>query len=295
MIVKELFPGYIQYLKDKGRSDSTLSERTHLLEAVIEHAVGDIDLRILQEFDSALVEREARKRGPSAPCRSIVTFRQLLKYAVKSGYKLNFDWRDIEVPKLAQKPVYFFSKEEIETIRNAFDWKYARDRRQHALFELTIHTGLRLFEALKIDRFKDIDWINEEIEIVGKGGKIRKVYIHGCSDILRKYLATRTDDHPVLFMSRNGNPLSKNTAKSYMRHFKKRLKIQNLDFTFISRMGYHIGRKTFAMILLKSKKLTLKEVQMLGGWQSERTLLKYYAAAQQEDCKKLHKEVMEKV
>jgi len=85
-----------------------------------------------------------------------------------------------------------FSEMEIERIRAA-----CKTKRESALVELLLSTGLRIFEAAKLLR-KDV--LTEEINIIGKGEKPRTVYLNAKAQLaLSAYLQERSDKNPYLF------------------------------------------------------------------------------------------------
>ena len=85
-----------------------------------------------------------------------------------------------------------FSDMEVEKIRAA-----CRTKRETAVVEVLLSTGLRVFECGKVR----IDEINEDqIEVIGKGEKPRTVYLNAKAQIaIASYLAERKDKNPYLF------------------------------------------------------------------------------------------------
>ncbi len=99
----------------------------------------------------------------------------------------------IKTPKRVRKPL---SHEELEKVRIA-----CKTERERALVEFFYSTGCRLDEVYKLNR-DDISWRNESCMVIGKGDKEREVYLNGKSKVhLQKYLVSRKDDNPALFVS----------------------------------------------------------------------------------------------
>lgn len=102
----------------------------------------------------------------------------------------------IKVPKLIKKP--YTAEERLKLTRAA---KRIRDM---AIMEVLYSTAGRLGEILALNR-KDIKFIGNKAEIIiyGQKGKAeRKVFLTEQSVYyLKKYLQTRTDDNPALFVS----------------------------------------------------------------------------------------------
>lgn len=118
-------------------------------------------------------------------------------WATDEGY-INRDpsrrLKKVKVPQMLKKP---YTAEEREHLKDI-----ARTERDVAIMELLYSTAGRIGEVVAINR-DDVDFSNREIVIYGqKGKKERKVYLtEGCMYHLKKYLASRTDNNPALFVS----------------------------------------------------------------------------------------------
>lgn len=283
MKLKDYFESYIEYLKDKGYSELTITEHRRFLLGALSHSVSNIFIHRLHLTDTAKVIKAGRDHGEYGSQRAVICYRQLLKYLKESGQRLNFDWRDIEVPRVPQGPVEFLTKEELSLIRDSLP-DTAAGLRTRALMELLIDTGMRISEAISINR-TDIDWDKREIQVINIKTKERElVYLTDRSiDWLKKYLSIRRDDHPALFLSGRGRLLSV-TARNYLRTHTKDLGIKK-------HIKHHIFRKTFVTYLIQHN-VDIKSVQTLARHKSERTTLRYYAGISKERAKKLHQGVM---
>lgn len=86
--------------------------------------------------------------------------------------------------------------------------------------ELLYSTAGRIGEVVAINR-NDVDFYRKEIVIWGqKGKKERTVYLtDGCIYHLKKYLDSRTDDNPALFVSlrKPYNRIGKNGIEAMLR------------------------------------------------------------------------------
>lgn len=117
-------------------------------------------------------------------------------WATDEGYinrDLSRRLKKVKVPRKLMKP---YTAEEREHLKDI-----AKTERDVAIMELLYSTAGRIGEVVAINR-EDIDFINREIVIYGqKGKKERKVYLtEGCMYHLKKYLASRKDDNPALFV-----------------------------------------------------------------------------------------------
>lgn len=98
----------------------------------------------------------------------------------------------IKTDKTIKQP---FSDEEMEILRDN-----CKNERESAITEILYSSGMRVGELAGLDR-DDIDWQNGCAIVFGKGSKEREVYFTVRSQMaLKKYLDTRHDDDPALFI-----------------------------------------------------------------------------------------------
>lgn len=100
----------------------------------------------------------------------------------------------VKVPKMIKRP---YTAEEREHLRCM-----AKTERDLAIMEVLYSTAGRIGEVISLNR-DDINFYGREVIIYGqKGKKERKVYLTDeCVYHLKKYLETREDDNPALFVS----------------------------------------------------------------------------------------------
>ena len=120
--------------------------------------------------------------------------------------------KKIKVPRMIKKP---FTQAEMEHLRCN-----AECQRDIAIMAFLYSTAARIGEVVRLNR-KDIDWGNKEVIIYGeKGKKERRVYLtDDCAYHLHKYLLSRDDTNPALFVS-NKRPhtrLGKQAIQSMLR------------------------------------------------------------------------------
>lgn len=101
--------------------------------------------------------------------------------------------KEIKGKKQVRTPL---TEEEIEQLRNAAT---VRDR---AIIEVLLSTGCRISELTGLSR-KDVDFRSGKAKVLGKGNKERWVYFNRKAAMyLEKYLNTRTDNEPALFVQK---------------------------------------------------------------------------------------------
>jgi integrase/recombinase XerD len=285
--VQELYSEYLDFMVQDDNNPKTVREHRRFLEGPIKAAVGNIEIESLRIVDVARIKQAAKDRGAHGPERALVTFRQLTKFARGQGFNLLFDWRDIELPKLAKKLNEYLTPEEIDKIRNALDTTTHAGLRHRALLETLLDTGMRIGEACVLKK-EDIDWQLQEAIIKNvKTDEMQKVFFTDRSlEWIKRYIDSRKDDMPWVFISGRGH-LLETTSRNYMRTHLKNLGIKK-------HIKHHIFRKTFATVLIQGG-ADITAVGDLCRHRSPRTTLEYYAAVNKERSKDIHRKVMNKM
>ncbi len=285
MRLRQYFEPYLRHAERMGLAPRSLYHAQNHFKYTIGPTVGDRELRSLKPNDASHIIERAALRGRSAPARAIIVLRALLKYIGGEGIKTPFHYSTLKVPRLPEKEIEYLTKEERKIIRDtiplSFPWVRFR-----AMFELGLHTGLRIGEMLNI-RIGDIDWINHEIKIYSQKAKqYQTVYTYGSEEEISRYLGQRTDECPYLFATKEGKKIKFNCARTQMIEMRRKLKDK-----IKKHLHWHILRKTFCTELLLNK-TDIKSVQHLARHRSERTTLRHYAAVNKTHCKVEHQRVM---
>ena len=169
-----------------------------------------------------------------------------------------------------------YSDEFLEIMRDN-----AESIRDLAMIDLLASTGIRVGELVLINRV-DVDFVNRECIVLGKGNKQRKVYFDARTKIhLQRYLSERTDDNPALFVTLN-KPYSRLQIKGV------EVRLQRLGRKLgLIRVHPHKFRRTLATMAI-DKGMPIEQVQQLLGHESVDTTLQY-AMVNQNNVKVSHR------
>ena len=169
-----------------------------------------------------------------------------------------------------------YSDEALELMRD-----HSECVRDLAIIDMLASTGMRVGELVKLDR-SDIDFANRECVVLGKGNKQRKVYFDARTKIhLQRYLNSRTDDNPALFVTlqRPYNRLQISGVEIRLRRLGEKLNL--------NKVHPHKFRRTLATMAI-DKGMPIEQVQQLLGHQSVDTTLQY-AMVNQSNVKQSHR------
>ena len=153
--------------------------------------------------------------------------------------------------------------------------------RDLAMIDMLASTGMRVGELVRLN-IKDIDFENRECVVFGKGSKERPVYFDARTKIhLKKYLASRTDDNPALFVSLLSphNRLEISGVEVRLRKLGRRLGI--------TKVHPHKFRRTLATRAI-DKGMPIEQVQQLLGHAKIDTTM-HYAMVSQNNVKISHR------
>lgn len=169
-----------------------------------------------------------------------------------------------------------YSDEFLEIMRDN-----AESIRDLAMIDLLASTGIRVGELVLINR-TDVDFVNRECIVLGKGNKQRKVYFDARTKIhLQRYLSERTDDNPALFVT-----LNKPHSRLQIKGVEVRLQRLGRKLGLI-RVHPHKFRRTLATMAI-DKGMPIEQVQQLLGHESVDTTLQY-AMVNQNNVKVSHR------
>lgn len=166
------------------------------------------------------------------------------------------------------------SEEEIEKLRDV-----CGNLRDLAILDLLYSSGMRIGELVNLNR-RDINLDDLECVVFGKGGKERRAYFDAkTKHDLEKYLASRDDDDPALFVSLDSPHVR-------LAHGRIEQIFRLLGRSIGIRVHPHKFRRSMATRAL-NKGMPIEQVQkLLGHNQLDTTLI--YAQVSQDNVKSAH-------
>lgn len=179
----------------------------------------------------------------------------------------------IKTEKIVKETI---SDEAIETLRDS-----CTCLRDLAMIDLLYSTGIRVGELVKLN-VADINFEERECVVFGKGNKERRVYFDAKAKLhIIKYLESRTDNNPALFVTLD-SPYS-------------RLKISGVEIRIrelgrknnFGRIHPHKFRRTMATRAI-DKGMPIEQVQKILGHSQIDTTMEY-AIVNQNNVKNAHR------
>ena len=215
--------------------------------------------------DLAAYVAQLRADGMAATtiARRLAAIRSLFRHQVLVGARDDNPAAQVELPKRRRALPRTLSPGEVERILDAAMGTTPRAMRDRALVELLYGGGLRVSEAVGLDK-NSIDLENRFVRCIGKGNKERVVPIgREAVNALRRYLAhgrAHLDRHHrmELFLNARGGPLTRAGVFLILRKLAEKAGLE------AGRVHPHLLRHSFATHLLEGG-ADLRAVQEMLG------------------------------
>ena len=268
---------FIAAKRIEGCSEKTLTYYRKTIEAMTA-GIGKTPQQITtddirQYLTAYQVQRKSSKVTIDNIRRILATFYSWLEdedYIVKSPV------RRIHKVKTAKVIKDTYTDEALELMRDN-----CGTLRDLAIIDLLASSGMRVGEMVALNR-DDINFIERECVVFGKGSKQRLVYFDARTKIhLQNYLDSRTDSDPALFVTLRApfQRLQIGGVEARLRELGKRL--------LIPKVHPHKFRRTLATSAI-DKGMPIEQVQQLLGHQKIDTTM-HYAMVKQQNVKLAHR------
>jgi len=229
--------------------------------------VENIDLSLVRDYRLYLSRlREPRSLKPITQSYHIIALRSFLKWLAKNDYRV-ISPEKIDLPKAVSRSLKFLDADQIQRLVNQPTLSSPQGLRDKAILETLFSTGLRVSELVGLNR-DQIDLKRREFGVIGKGGRARVIFLSTrAADWLDRYLKSRKDDWPPLFIRYSGKVdqtkkgekmrLTVRSVQRIVRKYTKKAKLPVMATT-------HTLRHSFATDLL-IQGADLRSVQEMLG------------------------------
>ena len=274
---RDAVDAFIVAKRIEGCSEKTLTYYRKTIEAMLS-GIGKTPQQITTDdlrkyLTSYQVQRKSSKVTIDNIRRILSSFFSWLEdedFIVKSPV------RRIHKIKTAKVIKDTYTDEALEQMRDS-----CTTARDLAIIDLLASSGMRVGEMVTLNR-DDINFIERECVVFGKGNKERLVYFDARTKIhLQNYLESRTDDNPALFVSLKApyERLMIGGVETRLRELGKRLNLPKVH--------PHKFRRTLATTAI-DKGMPIEQVQQLLGHQKIDTTM-HYAMVKQQNVKLAHR------
>ena len=216
-----------------------------------------------EQIEAWLAELRARGQAPSSVARRAAAARSFYRHLVALGQRADNPAAEIDLPRRRRRLPRSLSLGEVERLIDAANGTTPRSFRDRALVELLYGAGLRVSEAVGLER-GGVDLEGRTVRCVGKGDKERVVPLGSQAvEALRRYLARGRPYldrrlRPELFLNAQGGPLTRGGAFLILRRLAAKAGLDP------ERIHPHLLRHSFATHLLEGG-ADLRSVQEMLG------------------------------
>ena len=268
-IIKKNFFEFLEY--DKGYSRKTIESYSRDIKKfevyIEEFSINFKQLSKENIFDFHL--DLSKSIGPRSFSRILSSLRTFYKYLFSEKIINDVVLNSIQTypsPKFKKSVPSFLSEKKIYEVIDKIDLSKKKEfikMRDKAIIMLFFTSGLRLEEMTNLI-FRDIDFANNSIKILGKGGKERfSKFDNFTKDLIIRYLK-KIEKYPLLKSNIHNNLFVDKDNKSLTRDNIQYIVMNNLKGLSLSSFGPHTLRHSFATHLL-NKGVGISAIQSLLG------------------------------
>ncbi len=216
-----------------------------------------------EDLQSWLAEQRAAGRAATTIARRTAAVRSFYRHQLLLGTRDDNPAAALDLPRRTRKLPRTLSPGEAERLIDAANGVRPRDLRDKALVELLYGAGLRVSEAVGLER-TGVDLDARLVRTIGKGGKERIVPIgRAAVDALRRYISRGRPfldkrHRPELFLNARGGGLTRAGAFLILRGLAAKAGLEP------ERVHPHLLRHSFATHLLEGG-ADLRSVQEMLG------------------------------
>jgi site-specific recombinase XerD len=273
MTIDEAFILFLAYGRgERNYSRETLTKLRDCFHAWVFPVLGQTDLESLTRMDVVRLRNAMNDAGigPNRQYSVLMALKVFCKFC-RQVLKLSCldPDKEISLPQRPKPYVHYLTNPDVERVRNVIEIHKFTGLRMRTLVEVLLTTGLRISEALSLDR-APFERGETEIVIIGKGNKPRIVFFPEATvGWIKRFVYFRNDDCPAVFVT-TGIPRrwDRNDLSKYFRDLKWKAGIDK-------KLTPHILRHTYCTNL-RDHGTDITLIKELAGHQDIATTAKYY-------------------
>jgi integrase/recombinase XerD len=253
---------YLLLLAARG-SPRTVEAYRRDLTALREFRGGPAGDATVEDLERWLASMRADGLAPTTLARRLSAVRSYFRHLVLIGTRTDNPAAEIKLPRRGRRLPRALSPGETERLIDAATGTTPRLLRDRALVELLYGAGLRVSEAVGLEK-RALDVEERIVRVLGKGDKERIVPLgRPAADAVRRYLALGRPHldrryRPELFLNARGGPLTRAGAFLILRRLAVKAGLDP------GRVHPHLLRHSFATHLLEGG-ADLRSVQEMLG------------------------------
>lgn len=281
----ELKDKFLEYLEiEKGRSPYSARNYDFYLQRFFNimqpEKVEDISPLLIRKYKlelSRLTDARGEFLKKSTINYHLIALRTFLRYLITQEDFIATPPDKVELVKSEESRVSVLDSDSLDRLLAQPNLQTMQGLRDLAILEMLFSTGLRVAELLSLN-VSDINFKSGEISVLGKGKRVRVVFISKKAEwSLKAYLARRRDEYKPLFVRFKGGKTDDHRGENLRlsaRSIQKMIKINAQKAGLALEPTPHTLRHTFATDLLRHG-ADLRSVQEMLGHKNVATTQRY--------------------
>ncbi|NLZ49548.1 MAG: tyrosine-type recombinase/integrase [Clostridiales bacterium] len=275
-----------KYLKEDGKRDSTILSYTGDVRGFLDYLAskgspfhGQIVRFYITSYKEHLGQLGYKVNTINKKINSLVCFNQfLLEREIMDRMVVDLRRDKIRVAHGSEQEVEVYTENEVERLLFYIQDTEKVSVRDKLIVLLLLYTGIRVSELVSI-RLKDLDFLTMQLQVVGKGGKIREVPLRSeVVDVAKEYMATERRGHKFsgseyLLLTQRSGKMDRDAVNKLLNKHGEYLGIT---------MRPHKFRHTFCTRLLKAG-VPLTTTAKIAGHARIQTTAAFYINTSRQD------------
>lgn len=252
---------FLQALDVQGRSRKTIAHYRLILGKMLEETKVSARRVTVYHLRSYLAKQKERGLKDSTLAHHREVFSSFFGWLFREGLIEKNPVVNLGSIKVAKEEKKVFSDIDMEKMKQ--NGRRAVDK---AIITFLASTGCRVAELVGLDR-NALDLENLECVVRGKGNKERTVYLDNVTAMyVKKYLATRTDDCPALFVTRTNERFNTGGIRDMLKRLEERSGVEHIH--------PHKFRRTLATSLAR-RNMPIQTIAAILGHEKIETTMEY--------------------
>lgn len=252
---------FLQAMDVQGRSQKTIVHYRLILGKMLEETKVSARRITVYHLRSYLAKQKERGLKDSTLAHHREVFSSFFGWLFREGLIEKNPVVNLGSIKVAKEEKKVFSDIDMEKMKQ--NGRRAVDK---AIITFLASTGCRVAELVGLDR-NALDLENLECVVRGKGNKERTVYIDNVTAMyVKKYLATRTDDCPALFVTRTNERFNTGGIRDMLKRLEERSGVEHIH--------PHKFRRTLATSLAR-RNMPIQTIAAILGHEKIETTMEY--------------------
>lgn len=269
-VLDEVIPGnddlldlYLKSVRVEGLSEKTIKRYRYIISRFLSLAKTHTRDITVYHLRSYLAKEKERGIADSTLEGNRQVFSAYFRWLHREGIIQNNPTANLGIIKCKKKIKIVYTDMDIEKLK-----RQCTNLRDRAIICFLLSTACRIGEMIRLN-IDDLDLVNLECTVLGKGNKERSIYIDSVTGMLiQEYLNSRTDNNEALFVSLTGKHerLQIGGVQQMLRKLGKRANVEKVHA--------HKFRRTKATKLIKHG-MAIQEVAEILGHEKLDTTMEY--------------------